>query len=237
MRKVFRFGLFLLFIAGQPAIVAAQEEVAEKGMTFVQLLAAGGPVMVPLFICSILAVTFIVYFAFTLREKKIFFAPFISQLESSISKGDINKAINDCKRSKKQVAAFLLGGLEINDQPVEEIRDEMERKGVLIFRDLRNNIEYLSIVGVIAPMLGLLGTVTGMIACFNTIAFKAGLGNPKMLAGGISQALVTTATGLPIGIFALAFYMYFRGKIGRISVLMGDLGERFIKLLKARDKK
>jgi len=232
MRKVFNLVvLMVLCIVSEPAIVAAQEVVEEEGMTFIQLLLAGGPVMYPLFLCSVVAIALIIYFAFSLREKRMLSPSLISYVESALSKGDIDGAITSCKNSKSEVASILLSGLEANDRPVEKIREIMERKGALILRDIRRNIEYLNIIGVVAPMLGLLGTVMGMIVSFNIIAFKAGLGNPKLLAGGISQALVTTATGLPIGILAMSFYIYFRERLGRITDLTAGTGEKFIDLV------
>jgi len=238
MRKVFSLVvLMVLCVVSEPAIVGAQEVAEEKGMTFMQLLLAGGPVMVPLFLCSVIAIALIIYFAFTLREKRIFFPPFISYLESALSEGKVNEVIASCKKSKREIASILLDGLEANDQSVEKIRERMERKGTLIFGNIRRSLEYLNIIGVVAPMLGLLGTVSGMIVCFNTIAFKAGLGNPKLLASGISQALVTTATGLPIGILALSFYVYFREKMGSINELAADRAEKFIDLLESTKNK
>lgn len=239
MRKVFDFVvLMVLCVIGEPTIVGAQEVAEEKGMTFIQLLFAGGPVMYPLFLCSVIAIALIIYFAVSLREKRMLSPPLISYVESALSEGNINEAITSCKNSKSEIASILLEGLEANDQPMEKIREKMERKGSLTLGNTRRSIEYLNIIGVIAPMLGLLGTVMGMIVSFNVIAFKAGLGNPKLLAGGISQALVTTATGLPIGILALSFYIHFRERLGRITDLTADTGEKFIDLLEtAKNKK
>ena len=232
MRKVCNFIIFLfLCIFSEPAILSAQEEVEEKGMTLIELLRAGGPVMIPLLLCSVVAIALIIYFLFSLRERRIFPRRFISDVESTISQGNVTEAITICKKSKRMIASILLAGLELNNRSIEKIREKMERKGALVFGDIRKNIEYLNMIGVIAPMLGLLGTVTGMIVCFNNIAFKAGIGNPKLLAGGISQALVTTATGLPIGILALCFYIYYREKMTKVTTLMGDVGEKFIDLL------
>ncbi len=238
MRKVFNFVLLMvLCVISKPTIVGAQEVAEEEGMTFIQLLLSGGPVMYPLFLCSVVAIALIIYFAFSLRETRMISSQLISDVKSALSKGDINEAITSCKNSKSEIASILLDGLEANDQPMEKIREIMERKGALTLGNVRRSIEYLNIIGVIAPMLGLLGTVMGMIVSFNIIAFKAGLGNPKLLAGGISQALVTTATGLPIGILALSFYIHFRERLGRITDLTADTAEKFIDLLETTKNK
>lgn len=241
MKKRFSFGLFLLLIVGLAVIVGAQETAApgaeEEGMTFLGLMIAGGPVMIPLFLCSVVVIALGFYFTFSLRKKKIFFAPFIEHVKSAINKGDLDQALTSCKKSQREVASIFRSGLEVSDQPIEKVREKMEYEGSVILGGIRKNIEYLNIIGITAPMLGLLGTVAGMISCFNTIAFKAGLGNPKLLAGGISQALITTATGLPIGIAAFFLYIYFREKMGHITTLMGGLGEDIIGLIEAAKNK
>jgi biopolymer transport protein ExbB len=232
---------FSVFIYGQASVTEEElSEEARKGMTITQFFIAGGIAMWPLLLCSILVLTFGIYFAFSLREKKLFPDVLWSNITKALSEGDIGKALEYCKRHQGRLTPIYTVMIEesIKNQPIEKIREAGERKGALVIGDINRNIEYLNTIGVIAPMLGLFGTVTGMMKAFSVVAYKAGLGNPRLLAAGIWEAFITTATGLPIGIVAFVLYIYFREKMGRVAIIAADKGEELINLIeKARGGK
>ena len=110
----------------------------------------------------------------------------------------------------------------------------MERAGRSEFTLLQQSVKHLADIGVIAPMLGLLGTVLGMIKAFLMVAFQTGMVRDIMIAGGISQALVTTAAGLIVGIPAMAFYFYFRSRLQRIGIEAENIAPEFLKIISAK---
>ena len=111
------------------------------------------------------------------------------------------------------------------------IKEAMLDKGRRIVGDMTQKLSYLADVAVISPMVGLLGTVLGMIQAFNVIAFQTGAVKPILLAGGISKAMVTTATGLIIAIPAMIFYSYFRGKVQNITSQLENISTELFHLI------
>jgi|GEM_PF-2064265 len=223
-----------VFTYGQGSVTEEElSEEARRGMTLTQFFIAGGIAMWPLLACSVLVLTLGIYFAFSLRERRLFPEALWVNVNKAFSEGDIGKSLEYCKKHQGKLTPIYTVMLEeyMKNQPIEKIREAGERMGALIIGDINRNIEYLNTIGVIAPMLGLFGTVTGMMRAFSVVAYKAGLGNPRLLAAGIWEAFITTATGLPIGIVAFILYIYFREKMGRIAILAANKGEELIDLI------
>jgi len=175
------------------------------------MLQRGGIVMIPLMLCSVIAVAVCIEKAITLRKKKILIPEIISVIENIKSMTDINLALSICEKNKGVFSNIVQIGLKNIELSKEEMREMFQDQGRQEVRSLQRGLGILETIAAIAPLLGLLGTVTGMIKVFNVIS-TLGLGQTAALSVGISEALITTVAGLSIGIPTLVFYNYFSDK-------------------------
>lgn len=155
-----------------------------------------------------------------LRKAKINVPAFMVRIRGFIKKKDISGAISYCMQEKSPVANIVRKGLKKYKYGHDRVKDAIENAGSQEISKLEKGLSVLASVAGIAPLLGFLGTVTGMIQAFMTIQDLAGAANPSDLAGGIWEALITTAFGLIIGIPALALYNYF---LGAVKKLVGEM--------------
>ncbi len=188
------------------------------------LIKSGGWIMGIIIFTSFLALALIIRFFLLLRGKNLRDEVLERNLMELAKEKNIREINYLCSRSSYLFARVISYALSRE----EEKERVMEEEGRRLVTFLQQNIRYLADIGVIAPMLGLLGTVVGMIQAFQVVAFETGVAKPVMLAAGISKALVTTAAGLLVGIPAMAFYFYFRGKITQIIPHWERLGEKII---------
>lgn len=183
--------------------------------TIQELFRQGGFMMYPLLFSSILALAVSIEKFLTLKTSKIIDPKILSVLDAIKTNEDINVAKNVCKSNLGVFANIVLAALENREESQEQIRQILNDQGRQEVRVLESRLGILETISGIAPLLGLLGTVFGMIQVFKVIAEK-GLGNPALLSGGISEALVTTAVGLVIGILSLISFNYFDNKANSI---------------------
>ena len=193
------------------------EPASEKSL--LDMIKAGGWAMWPLGLLSVATVGLAVYNGIALRGKNFFDDEVIDNIENSINAGDFEAAREHCENSPGPITNTLKHvidesnkGETLNADSVEkafEAASTKELTGPFVI------VNYLSIIAAIAPMLGLLGTVSGMVKAFNAIASQ-GMGKPELLADNISEALITTATGMTIGIPAMFFFFFFKNKYGKI---------------------
>jgi biopolymer transport protein ExbB len=185
-----------------------------------EIVTAGGIVMVPIILCSILAVAITLERLWTLREQRV--VP--TELTDKVWQWVENRALSDKQVSALQqhspLGRVLAAGL------ANRHRDRA------VVHDLERFLNTLGTIAAITPLLGLLGTVTGMIRTFKAITV-AGIGNPAAMAGGIAEALITTAAGLLVAIPALVAYRYLRG---RVDALVIQMEKESIKLVQAIDR-
>ena len=180
----------------------------------------GGPVMWPLLAFSIVTVTIIVERALALRRAKINVNEFLSSIRKALLVNrDVPGAIKICERHPGPVGSVVKAALLRYGHPREEIDKNIESAAVFESARLERGLMVLSTSANLSPMLGFLGTVTGMIKSFATLA-QAGLSNPGAVAAGISEALITTAAGLFIAIPAQLAYNYF---MSRINAFLRDI--------------
>ena len=171
-------------------------------------LSRGGIIMIPLLLSSVLGLAIVIERAISLRRNKILIPEIISVVEEFNSVEDLKLASSMCEKNSGAFANIILTGLQNKDLSPEEVRELLSDQGRQEVRSLERGLPALETVAGIAPLLGLLGTVLGMIKVFTVIS-QQGTGQASLLAGGISEALITTATGLVIGILALIMYNYF----------------------------
>ncbi|MBC8185199.1 MotA/TolQ/ExbB proton channel family protein [candidate division KSB1 bacterium] len=175
------------------------------------LLKQGGIVMIPLILSSILVVAIIIERSFVLRKKKILIPEIVNVIETIKKPEDVHLAISICQKKKGAFSSIVQLGLENKSLPKFELKELITDQGRQEVRTLEKGLVILETVAGIAPLLGLLGTVIGMIKVFDVIS-QQGLGQTQALSGGISQALITTVIGLSIGIPSLVVYNYFTDK-------------------------
>lgn len=174
------------------------------------------PIMVPIFICSVLSIAIILEKLFTLRLGAIVRPRLMDQIKKAISAGQIDTAVKLCVDNENPMTRIVLAGLQAGGVNTgERIHDEGKLEAARLDRYLTT----LSTIANISPLLGLLGTVSGMIQVFFTIN-EQGLGQSQAMAGGISEALITTAFGLIVAIPALAASNYFYAKVEKIITHM-----------------
>lgn len=203
-------------------------------MSFFSIVAKGGWLMVAIFICSLVAVAIIVERWITLHKAKINAHSFFMEIKGLILKGDITEAIERCRKTPGPVTSILRAGIERYDQTKEEIKEAVESSGKMEVHNLERYLGVLATVAAVAPLLGFLGTVTGMIKAFMRIEALGGNVNASVLAGGIWEALVTTASGLTVGIPVLIFYNYFQGKVDRFVYEMEESSGKLLEALSKR---
>ena len=177
------------------------------------LFIKGGPVMFPLAILSVLGVAVVIEKFISLRNRKVLTPEVINSIQSLQSPSDIPMAIRATQRYKSPLANIVRAGLEeAATAPIPDVRLAMEDTGRREVKRLERYLVVLETVAAASPLLGLLGTVFGMIKVFSVISI-AGVGEAGLLSGGIAEALITTAFGLSIGIPALIFYNFFDSRV------------------------
>ncbi|SHK43994.1 biopolymer transport protein ExbB [Marinobacter antarcticus] len=192
-----------------------------------ELLKAGGILMVPIVICSILALAIILERFWTLRASRVAPPQTINELWRWIKKKELNGRKLKALQSSSPLGRVLAGGLMNAKHGREIMKESIEHEASQVIHDLERFLNPLGTVATITPLLGLLGTVIGMIKVFAEIQL-AGVGNAGNLAGGISEALITTAAGLSVAIPALICHRYF---IRRVDELVVGMEQEAIKLV------
>ena len=229
--KRFFFTSGSLLMAMLPAMAQTSSNDAvdqmSKDTTLLNMVASAGWVMIPLALASIVALTLIIFCFFTLTEKSITTPELLERMEPFFENEDLDGLaayVAERPQATARLVDRLLKFLERHpDANAESIQAVAETEGNRIAASLNQRALFIMDVGVLAPMLGLFGTVVGILNSFGHIAQEASPMRTMLLAGGVSQALVATAAGLIVGITAMAFYAYFRGRVGHlISVLESE---------------
>lgn len=247
MIKKFLFGIFpvgLLSFLSSISFAAENNSVANfvdkaaqsgQGMTLWQVLQAGGIVMIFLGILSMVMVSIVLFLLLKLNEKQMFPEVFTKNLINNLSRGKLDDAIVLCEDNNSFIATVCLKGLNKKTNPTDQaegIEDVARSEVSAIWAQLN----YLSEISQVAPMLGLLGTVLGMIQAFNTIAFDAAGVKPILLAGGVSKAMVTTAAGLSIAIITIVLYSLLRVRVQKMTDLIESKVSQIIGALTQPDQ-
>lgn len=203
----------------------------EQTMTLWEMLLKGGWLMIPIVLCSLLAVFVILERWLVLRRARMEVQPFLRQIQALLQAGDVAQAIAVCEEVDRPIARMLRRGLERLGRPIEDIEEAIQQAGKQEAFALERRLDLLASISGIAPLLGFLGTVTGMIEAFQQIQALQGNVNPSVLAGGIWEALITTAAGLAVGIPAYAFYNYLNSRVNRMVFELEEAATRFLDLL------
>jgi biopolymer transport protein ExbB len=176
-----------------------------------EFLEKGGFVIYPLILCSIVGLAIVIEKLLSLRRHKVIVPEIVSVLDNIKGSGDIGLALSICEKHKGPFANIIRVGLESRHMPKDDIKETLNDCGRQEVHHLERGLVLLETVAGIAPLLGLLGTVVGILKVFEVISVM-GVGQATAMAGGISEALITTIVGLSIGIPAVVGYNIFTNK-------------------------
>ena len=201
-----------------------------------EIVQAGGLMMWPIILCSMIALAIILERAWTLQEKRVLPRDMMQKVWQLVEARQINDQVIAALEQSSPLGQVLAAGLASRHRSREIMMERLEDSGRHVVHELERFLNTLGTIAGISPLLGLLGTVTGIIKAFNAIQAGA-MGDPKMLSGGIAQALVTTAAGLVVAIPSLIAYRYRRGKVERIVVEMEKDAIRLADTVEAAESK
>jgi biopolymer transport protein ExbB len=196
-----------------------------------ELIRSGGWVMWPLIACSIGALAIIGERFWTLQKKYITPSGLLEEVRGWLARNELSEERLKQLRDGSPLGRVLAAGLVNRNHPRIVVKEAIEDAGRHVAPDLERYLRTLGTIAAISPFLGLLGTVLGMIEMFAGIG-RAGVGDPSIVAGGISQALVATASGLIVAIPSLMFYRFFRGRVSELLVEMEKQAIALVAILK-----
>lgn len=198
-------------------------------------LSKGGIVMIPIIICSLIGFAVFVERLLALKREKIIPVDLFEKTKALILEHKIDEALELCNQNGSSLARILRVGIKNYGRPREAVKEVIEEVGR---REVAFLDKYTGIMGTIAnitPLLGLLGTVSGMIKAFNVIS-SVGVGDPAVLAGGISEALITTASGLTVAIPTFVGYKFLLSKADILVIEMEEFSTDVVELLKGEEE-
>ena len=219
----------------QSAQAAEDAEGAIPTRNLLEVVMDGGWLMLPIIVCSFVLCVFVFERLVSLRRGRVVPRPFVRRLLEQLREGTIGRdeAIACCEENGSPVAEVFLAALRKWGKASVEVEQSVIDAGERVSQRLRRYLRLLNGVSTISPLLGLLGTVLGMIRAFNAIVVAGAMGRPELLASGISQALITTAAGLSVAIPALIAYLYFSSRVERLIMEIDRLSQEVIGLVSA----
>ncbi len=197
----------------------------------IAIMEQGGILMWPIFVCSLIALAIVLEKFVSLRRADIDTREFMDTMRQVLRQNRTQEAVEICDETDAPVARIMKAGILKHDRPKEDIREAIEDAGRFEIPRLERYLSGLATCATVAPMLGLLGTVQGMIKAFAKIQNMRGQVNPSDLAEGIGNALLTTAAGLAVAIPVVIFYNYFLSRVEGMIVEMEASSSELIDLL------
>lgn len=198
-----------------------------------EVMRDGGPLMIPIGVCSFILLVFVFERAISLRRGRVIPRYFVRRFLEQLRDGRLDReaALGLCQGNRSPAAEVFAAAVKKWGRPSVEVEQAIIDSGERVANDLRRYLRLLNGLSTVSPLLGLLGTVCGMIQAFNAIAAADALGRPVLLAGGIGQALLTTASGLCVAIPALIAYLFFAGRVDRLIMDLDSLGQEVVDLI------
>jgi biopolymer transport protein ExbB len=208
-----------------------------RAKSLLKVIRDGGPLMIPIGICSFVLLVFVFERAVALRKGRIIPGPFVDRFLEQLHEGELEResALELCEDNGSPVAKMFASGIRKWGRPSVEVEQAILDAGERVCADLRKHIRMMNGISTVTPLLGLLGTVFGMIQAFDSIAaFDPAMGDSKpLVAAGISVALITTAAGLTVAIPALIAYLFFVGRVDQRIVELDALGMEIVHCVSA----
>lgn len=195
-----------------------------------EIIKAGGWVMTPILLCSVVTLGIVIERLWTLKSGRVLPPELLDRIWDWVKRDELDDTRIQAVHESSPLGRILAAGLMNRNHSREVMKESIEDTGRHVAHELERFIGALGTIAAISPLLGLLGTVLGMISVF-TVMTTSGAGNPMELAGGISQALITTAAGLSVAIPTLIFQRYFRGKVETLVLSMEEESLKLVEVL------
>ena len=199
----------------------------------IEIIKAGGWLMLPILLCSVVAAAIIIERLWTLQRRRVIPRDLAPKVRAWARDRRLDERHLQTLSANSPMGAILAAGLAKRHDSREVMKESIEDTGRRIVHDLERYLNSLGTIAAISPLLGLLGTVIGMVKVFSAITV-AGVGNPSVLAGGLSEALITTAAGLCVAIPSLMGYRYLRGRVDELVVEMEKEATELVDTLHTR---
>ncbi|HJT31216.1 MAG TPA: MotA/TolQ/ExbB proton channel family protein [Pirellulales bacterium] len=218
---------------GNVAPVSDTELIPQRNLF--QIIQAGGILMIPIIFCSFITLVFVFERAIALRRGRVIPRPFVKRFLHQLSDGQLDRdqALALCEDNGSPVAGVFAAAVRKWGRPAVEVEQAVLDAGERASNGLRKYVRVFNAVSTISPLLGLLGTVFGMIKAFNDISTSGAMGRPELLSRGISEALITTAGGLSVAIPALVCYLFFLSRVDQLIVELDALGQEVVAAISA----
>lgn len=226
----------LLFLQDTSAVADSLDlSISPDSISFFDLMVQGGFLMIPILILFALTIYLVVERWSAINRSHAEPAKFLSTIENMLKsgKGGAVAAMDYCDDFDKPLSRIIKAGIKRLGRPIRDIEDAIDNAGKKEIFFLEKRMNWLATIAGVAPLLGFTGTVTGMIEAFMDIQTLQGNVNPSVLAGGIWEALITTAAGLMVGIIAFGFYNFLLGKINRSIFELENTSADFLDLLQS----
>lgn len=212
------------------AAKAASAAAPPPHMSLFDLILSGGWIMVPLGILSVLTIYFIIERYMTIRQAAKVDPSFMNNIRMMLLDGKTDSALTLCKGTNTPIARLLEKGIKRLGRPIKEIESAVENTGRLEIYKLEKNMAYLGIIAAIAPMLGFVGTISGVIKIFYNISLADNI-SIGLIAGGLYEKMITSASGLVVGIIAHIGFHYLNAMIDRVSYQIEVTAVDFVDLI------
>lgn len=211
------------------------EEVAAPSKSLFGILREGGLVMLPLAACSFVLLIFVFERTISLRRGRVVPRPFVKRFLHQLEENQLDReqALLVCEENGSPIARVFAAAVKKWGRPAVEIEHAILDTGERVVHDLRAYLRVFNGIATVAPMLGLMGTVFGMIHAFSDIATSDAMGRPELLARGISEALLSTAMGLMVAVPAQVLYWWFVSTVDRLTVRIDSLGQEVVGTISA----
>ncbi len=201
-----------------------------EGINILDMLIKGGPIMIPIALCSIIAVYIMIERYFSIKKKFKINANFMSSIKDNVVNGNIAAALNLCRNNPTPVARMVEKGLIRIGKPLKDIEASMENVGNLEISKAEKNLGVLGIIAGVAPMLGFIGTIMGVITIFHSIAATDNF-SISIVAGGLYQKMITSLAGLTVGVFAYSGYHMLLMMVDRLTFRIEAAVIEFVDIL------
>lgn len=234
MAAVLVVAYVLLGIFASPALAQDAGAEAPKTSMLKVYLTAGGTIGFVILLCSVVSLALIIEHIINIKRDKIVPPQLIDEIEGMFENEEYQEALELCETEPNFLTNVLAAGLPKINAGFETMKASMDEAGEEEAIRLQQKIGYLSLIANIAPMLGLFGTVSGMIEAFQTIAAKGASVTPADLADGISKALVTTFLGLLVAIPTMIAYFFFRNKVVRVTLEIGAIADELVERFRGK---
>jgi biopolymer transport protein ExbB len=223
--------MWLLFATAGSAASGSAGPIPTRSL--LEMLIAGGPLMAPIALASFLMMLIVFERTISLRRRRVVPRLFVDRFLLQLREGalDRSEALARCEEQSSHIARVFAAAVRKWGKPAVEVEQAVLDEGERIGNLLRRNLRVINGVSTVSPLLGLLGTVWGMMQAFNVIAMSPAMGRAELLAGGISVALITTAAGLFVAIPALILYLYFAGRVDSLIIQIDRCGQELVGLI------